>query len=116
MQQLKSLAEVAGFVVESMREDKRLMVNRADKTRMQRVWLVATLRKATPVADSASGASVAAWALQRLLGAKTNPLWWPGTAMARRGPISFGAGVAAGVAALALARLGSVLLRRSRLQ
>lgn len=45
LEHIRRLAEAAGFVVESVKMDKRMLVNRADKKRMQRVWLVATLRK-----------------------------------------------------------------------
>jgi len=46
-ERITALAHAAGFVVEEARVDQRLVVNRADRTKMQRVWLVAVLRKPT---------------------------------------------------------------------
>ena len=42
---VRELAEAAGLRVESARYDRRLTVNRASKTQMHRVWVVAELRK-----------------------------------------------------------------------
>lgn len=44
-EQMRGLAAAAGFVVDQMSYDKRLVLNRAEGTRMQRVWLTAVLRK-----------------------------------------------------------------------
>ena len=42
---VRELTEAAGLRVESVRYDRRLTVNRASKTQMHRVWVVAELRK-----------------------------------------------------------------------
>ena len=43
---VRALATEAGFEVDDCRYDRRLVVNRRDGTRMQRVWVVSVLRKA----------------------------------------------------------------------
>lgn len=57
-----ALAAQAGLVVEQLAYDKRMAVNRATKTRMHRVWVVATLRKppARPPSSEASGRAACA--------------------------------------------------------
>ena len=42
---LRELATAAGFEVESLAEDHRLVVNRATKTKMRRVWVAGVFRK-----------------------------------------------------------------------
>ena len=46
-ERLAPLARGAGFGVDDARYDRRLAVNRATRTRMYRVWMVAVLRSAT---------------------------------------------------------------------
>ena len=42
---LRELATAAGFEVESLAEDHRLVVNRATQTKMRRVWVAGVFRK-----------------------------------------------------------------------
>ena len=95
---LQALAEGAGLEVEELRYDKRLTVNRAEKMRMQRVWVLATLRKPGPPGGGEvhQGGGVAGGALA------LRPTWKP---------FMLSLAVLAGVAAIASlssrTRLGS---------
>lgn len=42
---VERLATACGFEVEEVRYDRRLIVNRADRTKMHRVWVMASLRR-----------------------------------------------------------------------
>ena len=67
---VRALAAASGFEVESIKYDKRLVVNRASGERMQRVWVSATLRKPGPAPAESSRGGPAATRWRRLVCAR----------------------------------------------
>ena len=113
---ISALASEAGLEVEALRYDRRLVVNRAEKTRMQRVWVVATLRKPHSGAAASTSSSTALGGNHRRRQYWAPLLWasalFLGLALARRwhqsSPRSVTAAVAASVATPLSIALGKV--------
>ena len=55
---VSALAAEAGFEVEEVRYDRRLAVNRAEHTRMHRVWVVAVLRRPAEAPGESGGSAL----------------------------------------------------------
>jgi tRNAThr (cytosine32-N3)-methyltransferase len=98
---VRALSEDAGLEVVSLRYDRRLVINRATRTRMHRVWVVAELRKPADADGTGTGVSTSLvrathsgrilfWASIALLGIAATVRWRMVVSAPKRLLISFG--------------------------